>query len=335
MEFQKGKTWKHGWKKQKQKKDNKRNNNVKTPDTQPLYEFFKFKINSNSNCLPSSGCAFKDSRAIYIDLDSRDSRASKVLCSRVRLEGRLSRPGRMQSTHQSCSGPACPFPSCFFCCFFTFCFLPGRKVKKATKTQKKANNKQTRSKQKAKKKQTSESKKQKGNSQFLPSYFSPAPFFSGLLPSSHVHRVHFPFSLSSLRLSSSRLFQTLVFLDSLILHQAFIFWRSLNMHIACHFAAVCCCWFLLFVAFCFMLVPSLYKVMVAIASFFMIFENWLYLFRFAFILLSFCFHFPFFAFCLSFFPFHFALCFFGFCWFAFFFPFFFCIFSFFFKFVAS
>ena len=161
MEFQKGKTWKHGWKKQKQKKDNKRNNNVKTPDTQPLYEFFKFKIHSNSNCLPSSGCAFKDSRAIYIDLDSRDSRASKVLCSRVRLEGRLSRPGRMQSTHQSCSGPACPFPSCFFCCFFTFCFLPGRKVKKATKTQKKANNKQTRSKQKAKKKQTSESKKQK------------------------------------------------------------------------------------------------------------------------------------------------------------------------------
>ena len=72
-----------------------------------------------------------------------------------------------------------------------------------------------------------------------------------------------------------------------------------------------------------MLVPSLYKVMVAIASFFMIFENWLYLFRFAFILLSFCFHFLFFAFCLSFFPFHFALCFFGFCWFAFFFPIFF------------
>ena len=131
-----------------------------------------------------------------------------MLCSRVRLEGRLSRPGRMQSTHQSCSGPACPFPSCFFCCFFIFCFLPGRTVKKATKTQKKANNKQTTSKQKAKKSKQANPKSKKGNSQFLPSYFSPAPFFSGLLPSSHVQRVHFPFSLSSLRLSSSRLFQT-------------------------------------------------------------------------------------------------------------------------------
>ena len=162
------KTWKHGWKKQKPKKENKRNNNVKTPDTQPLYEFLKFKIHSNSNCLPSSGCAFKDSRAIYIDLDSRDSRASTVLCSRVRLEGRLSRPGRMQSTHQSCSGPACPFPSCFF--FLSLFYFLLFAWKKGETSQKKRKEKQTTSKQKAQKKQTSESKKQKKG---IPHFFHP------------------------------------------------------------------------------------------------------------------------------------------------------------------
>ena len=167
MEFQKGKTWKHGWKKQKQKKDNKRNNNVKTPDTQPLYEFFKFKIHSNSNCLPSSGCAFKDSRAIYIDLDSRDSRASKVLCSRVRLEGRLSRPGRMQSTHQSCSGPACPFPSCFFCCFFTFC------LEERWKKQQKRKKKQTTSKQEANKKPKKSKQANPKSKKGIPNFFHP------------------------------------------------------------------------------------------------------------------------------------------------------------------
>ena len=123
----------------------------------------------------------------------------------------------MQSTHQSCSGPACPFSSrLFFACFFLL-------VAWLEKTKQKAN-----------------PKSKKRNSQFVPSYFSPAPFFSGLLPCPHVHRVHFPFSLSSLRLSSSRLSQTQQF------PAVVFFWA---------------------VAFCFMLVPSLYTVMVAIAVF--------------------------------------------------------------------
>jgi hypothetical protein len=44
----KGKTW---WTKtkatKKKKRENKRKNNVTTLETQPLYEFFKFKIHSN------------------------------------------------------------------------------------------------------------------------------------------------------------------------------------------------------------------------------------------------------------------------------------------------
>jgi hypothetical protein len=52
MESQKGqKRETNGWKKQKQqkrkKKEHKRKDNVKRLETQPLYEFFKFKIHSN------------------------------------------------------------------------------------------------------------------------------------------------------------------------------------------------------------------------------------------------------------------------------------------------
>ena len=169
MEFQKGKTWKHGWKKQKQKKDNKRNNNVKTPDTQPLYEFFKFKIHSNSNCLPSSGCAFNDSRAIYIDLDSRDSRASKVLCSRVRL--RVGFQGQAE-----CNPPINPvvvqlvlFQVAFLLLFYflLFAWKNGEKSNKnAKKSKQQANNKQTKSQKKANKRIQ---KAKKG----IPNFFHP------------------------------------------------------------------------------------------------------------------------------------------------------------------
>ena len=38
---------KHKWKKQKQTKGNKRKDNVKALETQPLYEFFRFKIRLN------------------------------------------------------------------------------------------------------------------------------------------------------------------------------------------------------------------------------------------------------------------------------------------------
>ena len=154
----------------------------------------------------------------------------------------------MQSTHQSCSGPACPFSSCLF--FFFACCLAGTKQNKKRI-------------QKAKKR----------NSQFVPSYFSPAPFFSGLLPCPHVHRVHFPFSLSSLRLSSSRLSQTQQF-------PAVVFFRLLLF---------VSCWYLVYTRWWLQLL------------FFHVFLELI-------VFVLFCCYFLCFAICLSFCPFILLLC---------------------------